>query len=215
MLTTVPDPRQFGVAELDEAGEVVGLAEKPSHPKSDLALVGVYLFTPAIHEAVAQLKPWGRGELEITEAVQWLIEDGRKVASTLVTGYWKDTGNVADMLEVNRMVLEGIPTRQLGVVDSATELIGRVLIETGAEVSRSRIVGPAIIGSGTHVDGSYIGPFTSVAEDCVLIDSVIEYSIMLRGASVRGAADRGLADRSCGGGNPGAAGAQGASPGAG
>jgi glucose-1-phosphate thymidylyltransferase len=186
MLTTVPDPRQFGVAELDEAGKVIGLAEKPSHPKSDLALVGVYLFTPAIHEAVQQLKPSGRGELEITEALQWLIEDGRKVASTLVTGYWKDTGNVADMLEVNRMVLEGMETRLLGRVDSASELIGRVLIETGAVVSRSRIVGPAIIGAGSRVTGSYIGPFTSVAADCAIIDSEIEYSIMLRGASVRG-----------------------------
>ncbi len=186
MLTTVADPRQFGVAELDAAGEVIGLAEKPCHPKSDLALVGVYIFTPAVHEAVRQLKPSDRGELEITEAVQWLIDDGRKVASTLVTGYWKDTGNVADMLEVNRMVLEGIQTGQLGVIDSATELIGRVLIETGAVISRSRIVGPAIIGGGTRVEGSYIGPFTSVATDCAVIDSEIEYSIMLRGASVRG-----------------------------
>jgi glucose-1-phosphate thymidylyltransferase len=186
MLTTVPDPRQFGVAELDEAGAVVGLAEKPCHPKSDLALVGVYIFTPAVHEAVRQLKPSDRGELEITEALQWLIDDGRKVASTLVTGYWKDTGNVADMLEVNRMVLESMQTRQLGVIDSATELIGRVQIETGAVISQSRIVGPAIIGSGTRVAGSYIGPFTSVAADCAVIDSEIEYSILLRGASVRG-----------------------------
>lgn len=186
MLTTVPDPRQFGVAELDDAGDVVGLVEKPSHPKSDLALVGVYIFTPAVHEAVQRLVPSGRGELEITEAIQWLIDDGRKVASTVISGYWKDTGSVADMLEVNRMVLEGMETRQHGVVDSATELIGRVVIETGATVSRSRIVGPAIIGSGTQVDGSYVGPFTSVAQDCAVIDSEIEYSIMLRGASVRG-----------------------------
>ena len=186
MLTTVPDPRQFGVAELDETGAVVGLAEKPCHPKSDLALVGVYIFTPAVHEAVRQLKPSDRGELEITEALQWLIDDGRKIASTLVTGYWKDTGNVADMLEVNRMVLEGMETRQLGVVDSATEIIGRVQVEAGAVISRSRIVGPAIIGTGTHVEGSYIGPFTSVAAGCAVIDSEIEYSILLRGASVRG-----------------------------
>src|SRR6266571_2442929 len=123
LLTTVPDPRQFGVAELDDAGEVIGLDEKPVHPKSDLALVGVYIFTAAVHEAVRQLTPSGRGELEITEAVQWLIDDGRKVRSTLISGYWKDTGNVADMLEVNRMVLEGITARQQGVVDEETELI--------------------------------------------------------------------------------------------
>ena len=186
MLTTVPDPRQFGVAELDDAGQVIGLVEKPSHPKSDLALVGVYLFTPAVHEAVRQLRPSWRSELEITEALQWLIDHGRKVASTTISGYWKDTGNVADMLEVNCMVLEGIQTRCQGVVDSASELIGRVVIDSGAVVSRSRIVGPAIIGRGTRVDGSYIGPFTSVADNCVVIDSEIEYSIMLPGASVRG-----------------------------
>jgi glucose-1-phosphate thymidylyltransferase len=186
MLTTVPDPREFGVAELDNAGQVVGLEEKPCQPKSDLALVGVYIFTPVVHEAVQRLRPSGRGELEITEALQWLIDNGRKVRSTVITGYWKDTGNVADMLEVNRMVLESLEPCHQGTVDSATELIGRVVIESGARVSRSRIVGPAIIGSGTQVDSSYIGPFTSVARDCAIIDSEIEYSIILRGASIRG-----------------------------
>jgi glucose-1-phosphate thymidylyltransferase len=186
MLTTVPDPRQFGVAELDDAGEVTGLEEKPLHPKSDLALVGVYIFTPGVHEAVRHLAPSDRGELEITEALQWLIDSGHKVRSTIISGYWKDTGNVADMLEVNRMVLEGVEALQQGVVDDASELIGRVVIESGARVSRSRIVGPAVIGAGTTVDRSYIGPFTSVAQDCAIVDSEIEYSIVLRGASVRG-----------------------------
>jgi glucose-1-phosphate thymidylyltransferase len=186
MLTTVPDPRQFGVAELDDAGEVIGLEEKPLRPKSDLALVGVYIFTPAVHDAVRRLAPSGRGELEITEALQWLIDDGRKVRSTIITGYWKDTGNVADMLEVNRMVLEGVEALQQGAVDAASELIGRVAIGSGARISRSRIVGPAVIGAGTTVDHSYIGPFTSVAQDCAIIDSEIEYSIVLRGASLRG-----------------------------
>jgi glucose-1-phosphate thymidylyltransferase len=186
LLTAVPDARQFGVAELDDAGEVVGLQEKPQQPKSDLALVGVYIFTPAVHDAVRQLAPSGRGELEITEALQWLIDDGRKIRSTIISGYWKDTGNVADMLEVNRMVLESVETSQLGVVDSETELIGRVAIGCGARVSRSRIVGPAIIGAGTTVDRSYIGPFTSVARDCAIADSEIEYSILLRGASICG-----------------------------
>ena len=185
MLTSVPDPRQFGVAELDTAGEVVGLEEKPQHPKSDLALVGVYIFTPAVHEAVSQLAPSWRGELEITEAIQWLIDQGRKVRSTTITGYWKDTGNVADMLEVNRMVLETIDPQVRGTVE-ASELIGRVVVEAGAQVSRSRIVGPAIIGTGTRVSGSYVGPFTSVAQDCAITDSEIEYSIVLRGALIQG-----------------------------
>jgi glucose-1-phosphate thymidylyltransferase len=148
MLTSVPDPRQFGVAALDAAGEVVGLEEKPRHPKSDLALVGVYIFTPAVHEAVSRLTPSWRGELEITEAIQWLIDQGRKVRSTTITGYWKDTGNVADMLEVNRMVLETIAPRVRGAVDTESELIGRVVVEPGAQVTQSRIVGPVIIGGG-------------------------------------------------------------------
>jgi glucose-1-phosphate thymidylyltransferase len=186
MLTKVPDPRQFGVAELDDAGEVAGLEEKPRQPKSDLALVGVYIFTAAVHEAVRQLEPSWRGELEITEAIQWLIDEGRKVRSTVITGYWKDTGNVADMLEVNRLVLESVEPGQRGAVDAASELIGRVLVEDGAEVSGSRIVGPVIVGAGTRVSGSYVGPFTSVARDCVIADSEIEYSIVLRGASIRG-----------------------------
>ena len=185
MLTSVPDPRQFGVAELDTAGEVVGLEEKPQHPKSDLALVGVYIFTPAVHEAVSQLAPSWRGELEITEAIQWLIDQGRKVRSTTITGYWKDTGNVADMLEVNRMVLETIDPQVRGTVE-ASELIGRVVVEAGAQVSGSRIVGPAIIGTGTRISGSYVGPFTSVAQDCAITDSEIEYSIVLRGALIQG-----------------------------
>lgn len=186
MLTQVPDPRDFGVAELDEAGQVVGLEEKPAEPKSDLALVGVYMFTPCVHEVVRSLRPSWRGELEITEAIQRLIDDGRKVASTTISGYWKDTGNVTDMLEVNRLVLETVEPLRRGVVQPGCELIGRVVIEEGAEVSGSRIVGPAIIGAGTRVANSYIGPFTSVAEECAITDSEIEYSIVLRGASIRG-----------------------------
>ncbi len=186
MLTQVPDARDFGVAELDEAGQVVGLEEKPAEPKSDLALVGVYMFTPRVHEAVRSLRPSWRGELEITEAIQRLIDDGRKVASTTISGYWKDTGNVTDMLEVNRLVLETVEPLRRGVVQPGCELIGRVVIGEGAEVSGSRIVGPAIIGAGARVANSYIGPFTSVAEDCAIEDSEIEYSIVLRGASIRG-----------------------------
>jgi len=186
MLTSVPDPRQFGVAELDVSGEVVGLEEKPRDPKSDLALVGVYIFAPAVHEAVSELTPSWRGELEITEAIQWLIDKGRKVRSTTITGYWKDTGNVADMLEVNRMVLETIEPQVQGTVDEASELIGRVVVEPGAQVSQSRIVGPVIIGTGARVSESYVGPFTSVAQDCAIVDSEIEYSIVLRGALIQG-----------------------------
>jgi len=186
MLTAVADPRQFGVAELDGAGQLVGLEEKPEQPKSDLALVGVYLFTPSVHEAIAGLVPSARGELEITEAIQWLLAHGRKVSSTIISGYWKDTGNVADMLEVNRVVLESAEPAMAGLVDAASELIGRVVVGAGARISGSRIVGPAIIGAGTEITDSYVGPFTSVAAGCVIADSEIEYSIVLAGASIRG-----------------------------
>jgi glucose-1-phosphate thymidylyltransferase len=184
LLTRVRDPRQFGVAELDGSGQVVGLAEKPERPKSDLALAGVYMFTPVIHEAVRRLTPSWRGELEITEAIQQLLQADRKVTSTVISGYWKDTGNVEDMLEVNRMVLESLEPRQAGTVDDDSELIGRVAIDAGAQVRGSRIVGPVIVGADSRVTGSYIGPFTSVASDCVIVNSEIEYSILLRGASI-------------------------------
>jgi glucose-1-phosphate thymidylyltransferase len=185
MLTKVADPRAFGVAELDTEGRLIGLEEKPEHPKSDLALVGVFLFTAAVHAVVADLKPSPRGELEISDAVSGLIGAGHRVEATITEGYWKDTGNVADMLEVNRLVLEGMDHRQAGTVRDS-ELIGRVTVAPGAVVRNSRIVGPAIIGPGTVVEDSYLGPFTSVAEDCQIIDSELEYSVVLRGAAIRG-----------------------------
>ncbi|MFF8431919.1 glucose-1-phosphate thymidylyltransferase [Streptomyces sp. NPDC016566] len=186
LLTRVPDPTAFGVAELDERGRVVGLVEKPAEPKSDLALVGVYLFTPAIHEAVAAITPSARGELEITDALQWLIDRRRDVRSTTISGYWKDTGNVGDMLEVNRTVLETIEPMVAGDVDEATEIVGRVRIADGATVRGSRIVGPVIIASGVEVSGSYVGPFTSISERCRIEDSEIEFSIVLPGSSITG-----------------------------
>jgi glucose-1-phosphate thymidylyltransferase len=186
MLTEVSDPREFGVAELDEAGQVVALEEKPRRPKSNLALVGVYIFSPAVHEAVLNLEPSWRGELEITEAIQWLIDNGSTVKSSTITGYWKDTGNVTDTLEVNRMVLETTQPRRDGTVDAGCEIIGRVVIEHDAQVSGSRIVGPVIIGARSKITGSYVGPFTAIAEDCAIDDSEIEYSIVLPRASIRG-----------------------------
>ncbi|MGW3354585.1 glucose-1-phosphate thymidylyltransferase [Streptomyces bungoensis] len=186
LLTRVPDPRAFGVAELDADGQVTGLEEKPEHPKSDLALVGVYLFTPAIHQAVRAIRPSWRGELEITHAIQRLIDDRADVRSTVIKGYWKDTGNVGDMLEVNRTVLEGVQRRIDGDVDEASETVGRVVVEEGARIAGSRIVGPAVIGAGTVVTGSYIGPFTSIAENCRITDSELEFSIVLRDSSIAG-----------------------------
>ncbi|MCX4726600.1 glucose-1-phosphate thymidylyltransferase [Streptomyces sp. NPDC090052] len=186
LLTKVPDPTAFGVAELDGEGRVVALEEKPEVPKSDLALVGVYLFTPAVHEAVRSIGPSRRGELEITHAIQWLIDQQQDVHSTTISGYWKDTGNVTDMLEVNRAVLETVEPCEDGTADEASEIIGRVRIEKGAQVTRSRIVGPAIIGASTVISDAYIGPYTSVSEGCRIEDSEIEYSIVLRDSSITG-----------------------------
>jgi glucose-1-phosphate thymidylyltransferase len=186
LLTRVPNPGDFGVAELDAQGQVVSLEEKPLNPKSDLALVGVYLFTPAVHEAVRKIQPSNRGELEITHAIQWLIDEQLDVRSTRITGYWKDTGNVADMLEVNRSVLEQIDMSIEGTVDATTEIIGRVRVEPGARVTGSRIVGPAIIGQDCVIADSYIGPFTSISEQCRIERSEIEFSIVLRDSSITG-----------------------------
>ncbi|AIR96266.1 glucose-1-phosphate thymidylyltransferase [Streptomyces glaucescens] len=186
LLTRVSDPRSFGVAELDERGRVRHLEEKPTHPGSDLALVGVYLFSPAIHEAVRAIEPSWRGELEITHAVQWLIDEGKDVRSTLISGYWKDTGNVTDMLEVNRLVLETVEPRCDGDVDEDSELIGRVRVDEGAVIRNSRVIGPVVVGSGTTITDSYVGPFTSIAEGCLVEDSELEFSIVLRNASISG-----------------------------
>ncbi|GGN33602.1 glucose-1-phosphate thymidylyltransferase [Streptomyces fuscichromogenes] len=186
MLTRVTDPSAFGVAELDADGRVRRLEEKPEFPKSDLALVGVYLFTPAVHEAVRAVRPSGRGELEITDAVQWLVDTGRDVRPVEISGYWKDTGNVADMLEVNRAVLESVTSRAEGEVDDGSEIVGAVRIAEGARVVRSRIVGPVVIGAGTEVTDSYVGPYTSVGDDCRIVGSELEFSIVLRGSLIEG-----------------------------
>src|SRR5881227_1997625 len=146
LLTKVANPSEFGVAELTDDGSVARLVEKPAQPRSDLALVGVYLFTPAVHEAVRAIKPSGRGELEITDAIQWLVDQNYNVRSHIITGYWKDTGNVIDMLEVNRSVLERLDARIDGDVDDKCEVIGRVVVERGAQVRGSRLVGPLVIG---------------------------------------------------------------------
>jgi glucose-1-phosphate thymidylyltransferase len=186
LLTQVADPTQFGVAELDDTGRVIGLEEKPKAPKSDLALVGVYIFNRYIHDAVQAIRPSSRGELEITDAIQHLIDGGRDVRSHQITGYWKDTGRVEDMLECNRTVLESLETRIDGTVDADSELIGRVVIEAGAKVVRSRILGPAIIGVNTTVVDAYIGPYTAIAHGCILEDTEIEYSIVMSDSRICG-----------------------------
>ena len=183
LLTPVDEPEHYGVAELD-GDHVVRLVEKPKDPPSNLALVGVYLFQPAIFAASRALEPSWRGELEITEAIQSLIEDGHKVQSEVVSGWWKDTGQLADMLEANRLVLEDLETRIDGEVDDASKVEGRVVVEAGATLSNSTVRGPAVIGAGARIEGAYVGPYTSIGEDVRICRSEIEHSIVLSGSVV-------------------------------
>jgi glucose-1-phosphate thymidylyltransferase len=183
LLTPVPDPEHYGVAELD-GDRVVQLAEKPPEPKTDLALVGVYMFTPRIHQAARAIKPSGRGELEITDAIQHLVDTGARVEPHVVEGWWKDTGRLDDMLEANRLVLETIHARHNGDYPGCS-VEGRVIIEPGARLERCTVRGPAIIGARTHLIDAYIGPYTAIAEDCVVQGAEIEHSILLAGAKVR------------------------------
>ena len=184
LLKSVPDPQRFGVAELDAAGDVVNLVEKPAVPASDLALVGVYLFSPAIHEAVASIQPSARGELEITDAIQWLVDHGHRVATRLLHGWWIDTGKLTPLLEANRLLLERLEPRVDGSVDAASVLDGRVVIESGAEIRNSRLRGPVAIGAGAIITDSYIGPYTAVGPACRVEASEVEHSVLLEGARI-------------------------------
>jgi glucose-1-phosphate thymidylyltransferase len=184
LLTRVPDPWHYGVAELD-GGRVTRLVEKPKDPPSDMALVGVYMFTPAIFAAARAIEPSWRDELEITDAIQQLIDGGKLVESHTVSGWWKDTGQLADMLEANRLVLEDVERRMDGNADPESRVEGRVAIDAGAKLERSVVRGPAIIGAGARVVDSYVGPYTSIDRDVEIVGSEVEHSILLAGASVR------------------------------
>ena len=172
------------MAEIGPDGEVVRLVEKPENPPSDLALVGVYLFDPSIHEAVASIEPSPRGELEITDAIQWLIDHGHRVRHEVLEGWWKDTGKLQPLLEGNRLILETLEQSVQGTVDADSFLDGRVVIEAGAEIINSTVRGPAIIGERTRVVNSYIGPFTSVYHDCEIVNSELEHSVVLEESKV-------------------------------
>ena len=179
LLRKVPDPQRFGVAELNDSGEVVRLVEKPADPPSDLALVGVYLFDPRVHDAVRAIQPSTRGELEITDAIQWLVDQGHRVRTQILEGWWIDTGKLTPLLEANRLILERLERSVEGKVDEASNVEGRVVVQAGAEVVNSTIRGPAIVGEGTRIVDSYIGPFTAVASDCEIIHSEIDHSVVL------------------------------------
>ncbi|HEX4108074.1 MAG TPA: glucose-1-phosphate thymidylyltransferase [Solirubrobacteraceae bacterium] len=182
LLTPVPDPENYGVAEL-EGGRVVRLREKPPDPATDLALVGVYMFTCGIHAAARAISPSARGELEITDAIQHLVDQGRRVEPHIVRGWWKDTGRLEDMLEANRLVLDNVERRVEGeLIDSQVD--GRVVVEPGARLERTIVRGPAVIGAGAVLRDAYVGPYTAVGENCVIDGSEVEHSILLAGSTV-------------------------------
>ena len=185
VLTRVPDPQHFGVAELRN-GQVVRLIEKPKDPPSDLALVGIYMFDAHIFEAVKNIKPSWRGELEITDAIQYLVDHGYKVFPYVHEGWWIDTGKKKDMLDCNRLLLENMTSQNLGTVDEKSVLSGRVIIERGAEIINSTIRGPAIIGENSRIVDAYVGPYTAIYHDVLVENSEVEHCIVLENSKIVG-----------------------------
>jgi len=183
LLTPVPDPENYGVAELDGNERVARLVEKPKEPKTDLALVGVYMFTPAIFDAARSIEPSWRNELEITDAIQTLVDRGLRVDPHIVHGWWKDTGQVHDMLEANRLILDDLQPRVDGELDDA-RVEGRVVIEEGAKLERTTVRGPAVIGTGSRLVDAYIGPYTAIGENVTIESAELEHSIVMSGSRI-------------------------------
>lgn len=183
LLTKVPNPSDFGVAEMSD-GQVTRLEEKPKEPKSDLALVGVYLFDKRIHDVIEVLKPSRRGELEITDAIQSLIDLDLTVRSHIVTGWWKDTGTVEAMLEANRLILEDLVPRNDGTMDAKSKVEGKVSIGKGTRLINSIVRGPAIVGENCHLEDCFVGPFTAIDSGSKIVRSEIEHSIVLADCSM-------------------------------
>ncbi len=180
MLKEVSNPSAFGVAEVDASGRVTRLVEKPKEPKSNLALVGIYMFRSSIHEAVAEIRPSARGELEITDAISKLIELGGRVEFSRLTSWWLDTGKKDDLLIANQTVLDDwLKPEILGEVDAESQIVGRVRLEPGAKIERSRVRGPVIIGKGASIIDSHIGPFTAIGDGVVVVRSSVEHSVLM------------------------------------
>jgi glucose-1-phosphate thymidylyltransferase len=184
VLTRIKHPEHYGVAELGQDGQIIRLVEKPKKPASDLALVGVYMFDSTVFDAVNAITPSWRGELEITDAIQWLVDNGRSVHPYVHAGWWIDTGAPGDMLEANDLVLEEIDHQIKGYVDRDSQVGRRVSVQNGAEIINSVIRGPSIIGKNTRIVNSYVGPFTSIYHNVLVENSEIEHSMVLEKSQI-------------------------------
>ncbi|MDA0986691.1 MAG: glucose-1-phosphate thymidylyltransferase [Bacteroidetes bacterium] len=182
-LSKVPDPNRFGVPEIKK-GKIISIEEKPKKPKSDFAVTGMYFYDKNIFKACKSIKPSKRGELEISDAHQWLLENGFTIGYSEITGWWKDTGKPADLLEANRLVLDNISSSNNGKVDKKSKVLGKVIIEDGAIIKDSTIRGPVIVGKNCLIEGSYIGPFTAIGNNTQIKNSEVEYSIVLRDCKI-------------------------------
>ncbi len=191
LLCPVSNPSAFGVAKVDENGRVLQLIEKPKVPPSNLALVGIYLFNTSVHEAIAKIEPSARGELEITDAIQQLIDHSKKVEAQQIQGWWLDTGKKDDLLEANRVILDTcLVAANYGDVDEQSQVIGRVQIGKTTKVINSTIRGPVVIGENCHIENCFVGPYSSIADDATLINADLEHSVLLQGAKVTGIQQR-------------------------
>ncbi len=184
LLTDVPNPQDFGVAVINGNGAVQKLIEKPKQPPSHLALVGVYLFNKEIYQAIDHIKPSWRNELEITDAIQWLLDNNYKVESHMVKGWWKDTGKPDDIIEANLLVLEGIrSSNKATCIDSSIN--GRIRAGSGTTIKKSIVRGPAVIGKNSEIINSYIGPFSSIGDNVIIDNAEIECSVIMEGSTIR------------------------------
>jgi len=191
LLRKVSNPSSFGVAKVDDQGKVMYLVEKPKDPPSNLALVGIYYFSKQIHEAIARIKPSPRGELEITDAIQALIEAKNPVEARQLSDWWLDTGKKDDLLEANRIILDTrLTVSNEGELDENSQAIGRVTIGKGSKLINTTIRGPVVIGNYCHLENCFIGPYTSVADQVTLKDTDIEHSVILQGAKITGISQR-------------------------
>jgi glucose-1-phosphate thymidylyltransferase len=191
LLKQVANSSAFGVAQIDANGKVIKLVEKPKNPLSNLALVGIYFFKATIHEAIAQIAPSARGELEITDAIQKLIDTDKSVEASEIKGWWLDTGKKDDILSANQIVLDArLTSENLGEIDAISNISGRVQIGAGSKIINCKIRGPVIIGENCYLEHAYIGPFTSISDRVTIIDTEIEHSVILNDSKINGIQQR-------------------------